>query len=97
MDLDEYLWRTKTKQVVFARRTKIATVTMSNLVRKQNTPSLIHALNIVRQAEGKVTLEELIRPSELHHLVPEPKEEETGEPYVPQDRNSKARDFSIHK
>lgn len=68
MNLDEYLWRTKTKQISFSRKTGIAPVTLSNLIRKVQAPTLLTALLIVKNAQGKITIEELLRPQDLKRL-----------------------------
>jgi len=60
MDLDEYLWRKKIKQKVFAEMVGVQLGTIHHLRRRAKTPSLSLALNIVDVTNGEIEIENLM-------------------------------------
>lgn len=84
MDLDEYLWKTKTKMKDLARKTGYSTASIYLIRNRKNTPNLMNALRLYDATDGMVTLEEMVRKEDLEELKtlklpnqPDPEEDKT--------------------
>jgi len=64
MDLDEYLWRNKMSQRVFAEKVDVNSVTIFNLKNFKVIPNLLTAMKIFKFTDGQVTFHEMVSPVE---------------------------------
>ena len=64
MELDYYLWKNKIVHRDFAKKCGLAPHTISSIVNKKRSPHLLTALKIHFEANGIVSLYELLIPEE---------------------------------
>ncbi len=69
MELDYYLWRNKISQNAFAKKLHISLSTLSQVVCRKNSPSLLTAVKIVKATNGVVTYEDLLRTRDRLEMV----------------------------
>lgn len=65
MDLDEYLWGSKTPRTDFARLIGVSRSHLQQILSKKRNASIKLAKKIVEITEGKVTKEEMLFPEEF--------------------------------
>ncbi len=68
MDLNEYLWRTKTKMKDLAERTGYCTASLHLMKKGQGSPSLINAFRIYYATNGHIKLEEMVKKEDLKEI-----------------------------
>jgi len=68
LELGYYLRKNKISQKAFCEKIKIAPHTLNLLIRKKNSPTLLTALKIHFETNGKVSLSKLLKPAEQEIL-----------------------------
>lgn len=68
MDLDEYLWKTRTTQLQFAQKLGVYPHTINRICQKKTSPKLLMAIRIVEATEGQVTYKDLLRKEDAEKL-----------------------------
>ena len=68
MDLEEYLWRKEMSILEFSKKISATYANLHKIVKKKRSPSMVTALKIVAESEGKVNFIDLISESDCKKL-----------------------------